>query len=194
MFMFNALWDLHKIAVLAGLQHPFSSDLAISTDTTITFGPEQLSYLSSAATCQGRALRAMLQPWNGNLFSTTTGPLTATWTDYPTGAAIETPVPATPAWELNTRVQWPSAVVDDNMRNPATTSILTPPASYDSGLPSAPTPSSFGPAKQAALAILNSSQPLPDWNLDDDRSLGWETWQIVNNGPYSVPLPTEKES
>ena len=197
MFMFNALWDLHKVAVLAGVQHPYASDLDISKDTTIAFGPFQLSYMSSAATCQGRSLQAMLQPWDGNLFTTSPG-ITATWTDDPSGAPIETPAPNTPPWAVDQRIQWPSAIVDDINRNPATTSILGPaPASYDSGLaPSPAGPSSFGPAFQSALAIINAGSPsLPNWNLDGDRSLGWLTWQIKNYGPYVQPnLPTEPES
>ncbi|MHB8268780.1 hypothetical protein [Bradyrhizobium sp.] len=201
-FMFNALWDLHKVAVLAGLQHPFASDLDISSATTISFGPTQLSYLSSAATCQGRALRAMLQPWNANLFSV--GPtLTATWTDYPTGAPVETKVPNTPAWEVLTyqnkpyQVQWPSAIVDDAVRNPQNISITDGPVGFDSGFPpaSSDVPASFGPALQSALSILNApATQLPDWNLDDDRSLGWLSWQFQNYGPYSVPVKTEIES
>lgn len=202
MFMFNALWDLHKVTVLAGIQQPYASDLDISKATTIAFGPEQLSYLSSAATCQGRSLNAMLQPWNGNLFSA--GPtLTATWTDYPTGAPVETPQTSTLPWEVPTSdlalrsVQWPSFIVDDIMRNPATSSILNPPVSYESGLAANPAgaPGSFGPAFQSAMAIINAAATkLPNWNLDGDRSLGWLTWQIVNNGPYSVPLSTKQES
>jgi hypothetical protein len=207
MFMFNALWDLHKVAVLAGIQHPYASDLDISAATTIAFGPYQLSYLSSAATCQGKSLNSMLQPWNAQLFST--GPaLSATWTDYPTsssGAQAETPQTTTPPWEVpseETRArvsQWPSFVVDDITRNPASTSILDHPASYNSGLaaPSGDGIPSFGPALQSALAVINSpvgSPSLPNWNLDGDRSLGWLTWQLTNYGPYAVPVPEEPES
>jgi len=198
MFMFNGLWDLHKVAVLAGLQQPYASDLAISTATTIAFGHYQVSYMSSAATCQGRSLSSMLQPWNGNLFSI--GPsLTATWTDYPTGAPVETPQTSTPPWSVDNRVQrvqWPSVIVDDIVRNPSTASILAAPALYDSGIaPSPAAPASFGPALQSAIAIINAGSPkLPNWNLDGDRSLGWLTWQIVNYGPYGVPLPTKQES
>jgi hypothetical protein len=198
MFMFNALWDLHKVAVLAGVQYPFASDLAISSATTIAFGPEQLSYMSSPATCQGRELNSMLQPWNASLFSTGS-PLTATWTDYPTGAPVETAATSTPPWEMSQRVQWPNFIVDDIAHNPATTSLLNAPTSYDSGL--APIPPtiggipSFGPAVQAAVALINAgSSALPNWNLDSDRSQGWETWEFVNYGPYSVPVQVEPES
>ncbi|MGH9356779.1 MAG: hypothetical protein ACRD10_11675, partial [Terriglobia bacterium] len=37
-FMYNALTDLHQVTVLAGLQHPYSSDLDISSWTSIAFG------------------------------------------------------------------------------------------------------------------------------------------------------------
>jgi hypothetical protein len=201
MFMFNALWDLHKVCVLAALQQPFASDLDISTATTIAFGPEQLSYMSSAATCQGRSLNSMLQPWNADLFSTGP-PLTATWTDYPSGAPVETPSTSTPPWEAvadparNDPPQWPSFVVDDVGRNPSTVSILKAPASYNSGVTD-PTGgiASFGPALQNAIAIIKAgSVSLPNWNLDGDRSLGWLTWQLQDYGPYTVPVPEEPES
>jgi hypothetical protein len=205
MFMFNGLSDLHKVAVLAGLQHPYAADLAISGPTAIAFGPEQVSYMSSDATCKSRRLQSMLQPWNGNmLFVPPTPPsttVTATWTDYPANAPIETPPPGTPAWELTAPpgVEWPSAFIDDIQRNPATVSILDQPASYDSGFPEGSAvafrhAASFGPAVQSALAIINAGSPaLPNWNLDGDRSLGWLTWQLT--GPYNGALvATEQES
>jgi hypothetical protein len=204
MFMYNGLSDLHKVAVLAGLQHPYASDLDISGPTSIAFGPEHVSYMSSDATCKSRALRSMLQPWNGNLFvaATPPGTVTATWTDYPANAPVETPPPGTPAWELTAPpgVEWPSAFIDDISRNPGTASILDQPASYDSGFPAGSaalasrSAASFGPAVQAALAIINAGAPaLPNWNLDGDRSLGWLTWQLT--GPYNgAMVATEQES
>ena len=192
-FMYNALSDLHKVAVLAGLQHPYASDLDISSSTSLAFGPWALSYLSSASTCRSsRPLRSMLQPWDGRLFPSLTPPLTATWTDYPKNGAPETPPTSTPPWEPGRRFQWPSAIVNDAERNPGNpASILNAPAAYNSGIPG--TPASFGPAVPSALAIINAGSPvLPNWNLDGDRSLGWLTWQFV--GPYSVPVKTKAES
>jgi hypothetical protein len=183
-FMYNALTDLHQVAVLTGLQQPYAADLDISSWTSIAFGPYNVSYMSSAKTCQSRVLRSMLQPWipwgvdPATLFASLFAPQpgaaqTASWTDYPQSGAIETPLPpGAPPWELDGK--WPSAFVDDSVRNPATASILTTPAQYNTGITGGP--ASFGPAVQNALKIINAAPTaLPNWNLDGDRSLGWVT-------------------
>jgi hypothetical protein len=91
--------------------------------------------------------------------------------------------------ELYTEGWWPSTFVDDNVTNPALTSITTPPTSYNAGT------TSFGPAYQAALVLLNENpRMLPNWNLDGDRGLGWLTWQLT--APYpkaNNPVQTEEE-
>ena len=203
-FMYNALNLLHQVTLLTGVQHPYAADLDSGSLTSVTFGAESASYMSGAQTCQSTVLRSMLQPWIPwgvdpatlltSLFTPQPGVgQIASWTEYPPNGVVEMPLPpGVPPWELDRR--WPSAFVDDSVRNPATASIVTAPPQYDTGITG--TPASFGPAVQSALEIINTPpQALPNWNLDGDRSLGWKTWKLT--APYPIgnsPVQTQSES
>jgi hypothetical protein len=172
-YMFNALSALHKLTVLAGVQHPNPADLS-QMQETLTFGAGlPISYPSAGAMVKSAGLEKLLIPWPCGLLD---------WTQYPNGTA-ETPIAR--VWPF--AGWWPNAVIDDEGTNPPNADITKEPASYDAGVQG-----SFGPSVQAALRlILNPPTSLPDWNLDGDRGLGWLTWELKT--PYSLPLQTVAE-
>lgn len=176
-YMVNGLTLCHELMVLGGFQYPYASDLAISQETTISYGTHSLSFMSAGTMCRSRVLKNLLVPWNGGQL-----PL-ASWTNYPTGA---TEAPVSAVWDLDGL--WPSAFINDAASNPVVASIRTAPPAYNTGVNG-----SFGPAVQNAVALLRDPpETLPNWDLDGDRGLGWLTWQLT--APWQQPLLTEAES
>ena len=106
----------------------------------------------------------------------------STWTSYPTNG-IENPI--TDVWSLGGA--WPSAIVDDAGKNPATEDLTKPPPG------SFGIKGSFGPAVDASVKLVRSpvTSSLPNWNLDGDRGRGWLTWQLP--GLYTTPVPAVPE-
>jgi hypothetical protein len=178
MYVYTGLNALHQVTVLGGFQHPYARDFEVSTQTLPSInGSLQLSYDSAPSTCRSKALDHLCSVWNGALLD---------WVNY---ASNPPETPTNMVWPLDGL--WPSAIVDDDTRNPVASDILTAPASYDAGVVHP-----FGPAVQNALKLLERAirgdlTDLPDWNLDGDRGLGWLTW--TQNGPYQLPVPTSSE-
>jgi hypothetical protein len=173
-YMFNGLSALHKLTLLAGLQHPYPSDLA-EMQTTLKFGGTlPISFPTAAETLISQRLPSMLVPWGCGLLD---------WTNYPSGVAAEQPT----AWGWYLGGLWPSAIIDDAAANPVQQDVAAPPAAYNSGIQA-----SFGPSVQVAVRLISDPpDALPRWNLDGDRGHGWLTWQL--QAAYATPLNTVAE-
>jgi hypothetical protein len=173
-YLYKGLDALHKLTVFAGLQHPYAAEFTLATQQVQFQDNLPLSYLSAASVCRSRGLEGLHVPWTGAL---------STWNAYPSTTALEQPL--TNAWPFPRL--WPSAIVDDTVANAATQDLAGPPPAWPGGIHG-----SFGPAVQASVSLIRSSRPLPDWNLDNDRGLGWLTWELA--GPYAAPVNTKPES
>ncbi|SET32923.1 hypothetical protein [Stigmatella erecta] len=172
-YLFKGLDALHKLTVFAGLQHPFPGEFTSARQQVQFNDSLPLSYLSAANVCKSRAMEGLHVPWTGAL---------STWNTYPSGTALE--MPLTHVWPFAGR--WPSAIVEDTLANGATWDLAVPPPGWPGGIQG-----SFGPAVQASVSLIRSPRPLPDWNLDNDRGLGWLTWELSR--PYAEPVDAKPE-
>jgi hypothetical protein len=172
-YIFNGLSALHKLCVLAGVQHPYSSDLAQMSET-LNFGNViPIDFPTTGDICKSQGLENMLVPWTCGLLD---------WRQPPQNAAMETNTALVWAWDD----WWPSAFVNDENINPGGSDITVAPAGYNAGVDQP-----FGPSVQNAVRLITKPASLPNWNLDGDRGIGWLTWQLT--APYTQPVPTQAE-
>ena len=176
-YLFNGLEALHKLVVLAGFQHPYPVDLGESQGP-LTFSIADLEYPVFGDLCRSMPVEAMLTPWNCNLIDPPAPGSNASaldWTRRPTWGA-ESPAAFVWGW----RLWWPDSFVDNKQgRNPGGTDITVAPASFNTGV-QAPFPASVN----VAVGLITAPPAaLPNWNLDNDRGLGWLTWDL--SAPYN---------
>jgi len=173
-YIFNGLSALHKLTVLAGVQHPYPSDLAQMSETLKFGGVIPINFPTTGDMCKSQTLQNMLVPWSCSGLD---------WTQPPQNMAVETPASLVWIWPD----WWPNAFVDDARTNPGGSDITVSPPAYNTGVNQ-----TFGPSVQAAIQLITAPPAsLPDWNLDGDRGIGWLTWQLT--APYAVPLTTQAE-
>jgi hypothetical protein len=173
-YIFNGLSALHKLTVLAGIQHPYPADLAEMNQTLAVGNQPPISFPSVGTMCKSLSVQSTLVPWNCGLLD---------WTQPPSNVSSETPpsmVWSWPGW-------WPNAFIDDVETNRGGADIAVAPATYNAGVKQ-----TFGPSVQAAMRLITAPPAkLPDWNLDGDRGIGWLTWKLQT--PYSLPLNSSAE-
>jgi hypothetical protein len=191
-YLFNGFEALHKLTVLAALQHPYPADLA-SSPGPLKFSIADLNYPVFGDMCRSVGLSSTLTPWMCNLLDPGMGsdPSTLDWTLYPKWA-YETP--ASNVWNMGVWSPegtnwWPDSFVDNNLgRNPGGSDVTIAPASFNSGV-AAPFPASID---VAVGLITTPAAKLPNWNLDGDRGLGWLTWTL--KAPYTTNVAAVAET
>ncbi len=174
MYLHNALVGIQRLLVVAGLDHPYSKDLAKDEDYADLF-----PFLEPWET--GRNLTRSRQDisypgeiWDGSLI---------TFNRPPT--SFESP--QTVAFS---HVGYPDGFIDDPAHPLANNGVKSadPTLEWPDGGPfksisasAAKMPAPFGNAVTNAVDLLNSvgSNELPDWNLDSDRGLASLNWRFL---------------
>jgi len=66
-YFYNGLDALHKLTVLAGVQHPYPADLGAMSPDQLSFGGQQVNFSTTGEMCKSLSLRNMLVPCNCTL-------------------------------------------------------------------------------------------------------------------------------
>ncbi|MDG1573277.1 hypothetical protein OZ410_13185 [Robiginitalea sp. M366] len=192
MYLYRGLKALHEVMVLGGLQHPYPSELR-EDPIILNFLGFEFEFDSIRKNAKSQVLEVFPpKPWSGAIG------LVGLWNEMPSRPQEN---PGTIAY-LSTG-KYPDFFIDDDTNNPLAkgkVSDASPTFLHTDGgkvgqgpvITGANRPVEFGNAVANALDLFKT-RAYPNWNLDADRGLAYQTWAfgIDNASPATYQDPVE---
>jgi hypothetical protein len=188
MYLHNALVGIHRLMVLAGLDHPHAKERSLDQDFQDLF-PFLEPWESGKNLTKSKTDKSYPgQAWDGSLLNFNRPP-----------TVFETP--GTTAFNV---VGYADVFIDDAAHPPVGTGVAdaAPVGTWADGGPYKSLggvaghsgPQGFGAAVPNAVTLLTTAlaQPLPNWNLDANRGLSSLNWRFeANYNPADVKIKPE---
>ena len=193
LYLYRGLSALHDVMILGGLQHPYPKELA-DDETVMNFLGFEFRFDSGKKNVKTRNLHVYPpQPWNGAIS------ITGLWIERP-NRAQEKPY-TVPYISMD---KYPNFFIDDDADNPLSKGAIknsSPNFIHSDGgrigkgesvAGADNLPIEFGNAVANILDLLSNNE-FPNWNMDADRGLAYQTWMFgdVDSMPpfkYTDPI------
>lgn len=193
MYLYRGLSALHDVMVLGGLQHPYPVELK-DDETVLNFLGFEFRFDSGKKNAKSRTLEVFPpKPWNGAIS------ISGLWIERPSR-----PQENIHSIPYHSAQKYPNFFIDDDAGNPLIKGKIRNNApnyihgdgglvGQDPSITTAKGPIEFGNAVANVVDLLTYNE-YPNWNLDADRGLAYQTWAFGKEGdapPFTYKDPVE---